>query len=196
MRYLLITLCMLGVMPLTLRAQHDSVPTADSLSLSAAGQSLEGMAGNDIPFVLEDVKSFDGFLLDMGLMNMTAAPMTDFSAYGLKLPSAPKDYSALFRLNTDALYSTGSGTYGYGGALYSLGAYGLLWPSVGSNLQMGSFRLKNGMRLNTYGQYNKEGWRMPNHSALPWERNRFHGAFELKSANGAFGIRVEVSNGR
>ena len=33
-------------------------------------------------------------------------------------------------------------------------------------------------------------------SALPWEKNTFKGAFELKSANGAFGIRIEVQQGR
>ena len=52
------------------------------------------------------------------------------------------------------------------------------------------------MRLNTYGDYNSQGYRMPNRSALPWERNNFRGAFELKSANGNFGIRVEVQQGR
>ena len=64
------------------------------------------------------------------------------------------------------------------------------------NLQMGSFKLKNGMRINTYGEYNADGYRVPNRSALPWERNAFKGAFELKSANGSFGIRIEVQQGR
>ena len=53
-----------------------------------------------------------------------------------------------------------------------------------------------GMRINTYGDYNKDGWRVPNRSAMPWERNNFRGAFELKSANGNFGIRIEVQQGR
>ena len=29
-----------------------------------------------------------------------------------------------------------------------------------------------------------------------WEKNNFRGAFELKSANGNFGIRIEVQQGR
>ena len=33
-------------------------------------------------------------------------------------------------------------------------------------------------------------------SAMPWEKNNFRGAFELKSANGNFGIRIEVQQGR
>ena len=48
------------------------------------------------------------------------------------------------------------------------------------------------MRINTYGEYDKDGWKVPNRSALPWEKNNFKGAFEMKSANGAFGIRIEV----
>ena len=47
-----------------------------------------------------------------------------------------------------------------------------------------------------YGEYDKDGWKVPNPSALPWEKNNFKGAFELKSANGAFGIRIEVQQGR
>lgn len=64
------------------------------------------------------------------------------------------------------------------------------------NLQMGSFKLKNGMRINTYGEYNKEGRKVFNPSALPWERNNFKGAFELKSQDGSFGFRIEVQQGR
>ncbi len=69
------------------------------------------------------------------------------------------------------------------------GGIGML-PS--SNMQTGSFLLKNGMRITTYGEYNKDGWKVPNRSALPWERNNFKGAFELKSPNGSFGVRIEV----
>ena len=65
-----------------------------------------------------------------------------------------------------------------------------------SPLQVGQLKLNNGWSLNTYGQYNAQGYRVMNPSALPWERNNFHGAFELKSANGSFGIRVEVKQGR
>ena len=81
-------------------------------------------------------------------------------------------------------------------SFYSSGLYGFGGFGSTQNLQMGSFKLKNGMRLNTYGEYNANGYKVPNRSALPWEKNNFKGAFELKSANGAFGIRVEVQQGR
>ena len=40
------------------------------------------------------------------------------------------------------------------------------------------------------------GNKVRNPSALPWERNNFNGAFEVKSENGNFGIRIEVQRGR
>lgn len=52
------------------------------------------------------------------------------------------------------------------------------------------------MEINTYGDYDKDGWKVPNRSAMPWEKNNFRGAFELKSSNGNFGIRIEVQQGR
>ena len=52
--------------------------------------------------------------------------------------------------------------------------------------------LELGMLLN--GEYDANGRRVYNPSALPWERNNFNGAFELKSENG-FGLRIEVQQG-
>lgn len=31
---------------------------------------------------------------------------------------------------------------------------------------------------------------------LPWQKNNFKGAFEMKTKNGSFGVRVEVQRGR
>lgn len=142
-------------------------------------------------------KDFDGFLLDMSLMKMTAPQMPKLT---LDIPDASKDYSFLFRLDPNVTYSQDySHLFSLGGpaTLYSMNPFGLTgFGSSPQNLQMGSFRLKNGMRINTYGEYNKDGWKVPNPSALPWERNNFKGAFELKSANGSFGIRIEVQQGR
>lgn len=136
-------------------------------------------------------KEFGGFLLDMGLMNVSAPQLPKFE---LQIPNVTKDYSQLFNLNPSAIYSQGftdafstSWTYGIGYGRFS---------SSSQFMQMGSFKLKNGMRMNTYGDYNADGWKVPNRSALPWERNNFRGAFELKSANGNFGIRIEVQQGR
>lgn len=138
----------------------------------------------------ENYKEFGGFLLDMGLMSVMPPrlPQLNFDMSS----EASKDYNQLFRLNPDITYSQGA-SY-----LFSPSYSGFGWPGFGSSqhLQMGSFKLKNGMRINTYGEYNAEGYRVPNRSALPWEKNTFKGAFELKSANGSFGIRIEMQQGR
>lgn len=145
--------------------------------------------------ILPEVKNYDGFLLDMGLLNMKAPRLPKFT---LEIPDASKDYGRIFRLNPDATYSQGlSNVFSLtNSTVYSMNPFGLsgFWSSP-ENLQMGSFKLKNGMRINTYGEYDKDGWKVPNRSALPWEKNNFKGAFEMKSSNGAFGIRIEVQQG-
>lgn len=145
--------------------------------------------------LMPEVKNYDGFLLDMSLLKMEAPRLPEFT---LEIPDASKDYSRMFRLNPNATYSQGlSNVFSLtNSTVYSMNPFGLsgFWSSP-ENLQMGSFRLKNGMRINTYGEYDKDGWKVPNHSALLWEKNNFKGAFEMKSSNGAFGIRIEVQQG-
>ena len=121
------------------------------------------------------------------------------SQFTLEIPDASKDYSRIFQLNPNVTYSQGlSNIFSLSNSRYfSSNPFGLtgFWGST-DNLQMGSFTLKNGMRIHTYGEYDKDGWKVPNPSALPWEKNNFKGAFELKSANGSFGIRIGVQQGR
>ena len=127
----------------------------------------------------ENYKEFGGFLLDMGLMSVMPPhlPKVDLS-----LSDTGKDFNQLFRLNPDVTYSQGLSNV-FTPSFSGFGGFGF---GSAQNLQMGSFKLK----------YNADGYRVPNRSALPWERNAFKGAFELKSANGSFGIRIEVQQGR
>ena len=169
---------------------------ADTVRTAVHGQaSPEGMSPSEKE-LLPDVKNYDGFLLDMGLMNLSTPTLPKFT---LEIPDASKDYSRIFQLNPNVTYSQGlSNIFSLSNSRYfSSNPFGLtgFWGST-DNLQMGSFTLKNGMRIHTYGEYDKDGWKVPNPSALPWEKNNFKGAFELKSANGAFGIRIEVQQGR
>ena len=127
-----------------------------------------------------NIKEFGGFLLDMGLMNVTPPKLPKFS---LDVPDVSKDYNQIFRLNTDATYTQGF-TDAFSSPFSGFG-YGYGWGLSSSPqfMQMGTFKLKN-------------GWKVPNRSAMPWEKNNFRGAFELKSSNGNFGIRIEVQQGR
>lgn len=157
--------------------------------LSAVAQNE--ISADTITKLPPNIRNYDGFLLDMGLMNVSLPTLPKFT---LEIPDASKDYSRAFRLNADAIYSQGlSNLFSLSNSHY-FGLTGFGSPT--DNLQMGSFRLKNGIRINTYGEYDKDGRKVYNPSALPWERNNFKGAFELKSANGAFGIRIEVQQGR
>lgn len=147
--------------------------------------------------LLPEAKSFGGFLLDMTLMNLQAPPR--FSDYKLQIPDASKDYSRIFRLDNSAMYTQGFSAGFVSESLFVGGVGGLSlwgWGSGPVNLQMGSFRLKNGLRIHTYGQYDKDGRKVYDPSSLPWERNDFKGVFELKSPNGAFGFRLEVQQRR
>lgn len=148
-------------------------------------------------FFSDETKNIDGFLIDMH--SLMPAPAPALENYRLVIPDASKDYSRIFRLNSDVTYSSGwDNMFSLSASpYYGLNPFGL--SGFGHDmdyLQMGSFRLKNGWRLNTYGEYDKDGVRVSNPSALPWQRNNFKGAFELKSQNGAFGIRIEVQRGR
>ena len=145
--------------------------------------------------LMPEVKNYDGFLLDMSLLKMEAPRLPEFT---LEIPDASKDYSRMFRLNPNATYSQGlSNVFSLtNSTVYSMNPFGLsgFWSSP-ENLQMGSFRLKNGMRINTYGEYDKDGWKVPNHSALPWEKNNFKGAFEMKSSNGRSAYASKCNKG-
>ena len=161
-----------------------------SVGLASAQSEIPSDSIRRVPSA--NVKDFGGFLLDMNLMNISSPELPKLN---MELPNVTKDYNRIFRMNTDAIY-----TQGFTNAFssYPRFGYGYDWglSSSPQYMQMGSFKLKNGMRINTYGDYDKDGRKVPNRSAMPWQRNNFRGAFELKSANGSFGIRVEVQQGR
>ena len=125
-------------------------------------------------------------------MNVTAPQLPKFD---LSMPDMSKDYNQIFRLNTDATYSQGF-TDAFSSSYFSGFGYGWGLSSSPQFMQMGSFKLKNGMRINTYGDYDKDGWRVPNRSAMPWEKNNFRehsssnplmaiSGYELKCSRGA-----------
>ena len=208
-RIVLLTLFLAGA--ILLHAQSEA--KADTLDVPPAPAADAGSS-----LLPSTVKSYGGFLLDMGAMNLPERP--SLSNFKLTVPDASKDYSFLLRPQTDAIYSQStwpmfaSPYYGFWDTPTTLQMRSVrlknysqsTWPMFASpyygfwdtptTLQMRSVRLKNGWMLNTYGEYDADGRRVPNPSALPWQRNNFKGAFELKSQDGSFGIRVEVQRGR
>ena len=147
------------------------------------------------------VKDFGGFILDMGSM-LNAESLVVSAPF---LPSlsylAPLDDVASYQLNPDAFKLNPNITYMGGTAINPsrTSILSLLYTGIGSgmvNWQGTSFKMNNGMRINLYGEYDADGYKVYNPSALPWQRNNFNAAFEMKSANGNFGIKVEVHGGR
>ena len=117
---------------------------ADTVRTAVRGEaSPEGMSPSEKE-LLPDVKNYDGFLLDMGLMNLSTPTLPKFT---LEIPDASKDYSRIFQLNPNVTYSQGlSNIFSLSNSRYfSSNPFGLtgFWGST-DNLQMGSFTLKNG----------------------------------------------------
>lgn len=134
---------------------------------------------------VHNIKVFGDFMLDMNLL--TPPKLPSFSTNLLE-PDATKNYSLLFQLPLQMILSK---THIYN----SYSSFGVgMFPSS-NYLQSATFQLNNNMRLSTYGQYTLDGKRIPNPSALPWEKNNFMGGMELKF-NKNFGIRIEVQQGR
>lgn len=153
----------------------------------------------DIPdFDSSRYKKIDGFILDMGSMfDMPAylmPPTLGFRPFDMPITDA-------YTINPEAvkidrqLTLLGNHSLSYSPITF----YSLLYPGgIGQNVQWqgASYRLNNGIRINTYGEYNADGYKVYNPAAMPWERNNFNAAFEVKSPDGKFGIKVEVHGGR
>lgn len=137
-------------------------------------------------FSNSSVKDFGGYLLDMKAMNLNPA-MQALHRQKLETDAFTRDFSKMFSLNNKT-YST------YGLFSLSNSSWGT-YQSASELMSMKTYHLNNGMQFNLYGQYGPDGRRLPQTSGLPWEKDQFKGAFELKSANGKFGIRVEMKTG-
>lgn len=176
------------------------------LSVSLYLLSLAASAQSEVPtdtihgISMDNYKVYDdGFILDMGMKIATpmrlVPPQLTYDVYSM---GNTKDYYKLFQLNPDITYGKENATIfsrGYSGfGMYGFGAYG--FGAMPPTLQSATFKLKNGWKITTYGEYDADGNKVRNPSALPWEKNNFNGAFEMKSENGNFGIRIEVQRGR
>lgn len=157
--------------------------------------------GNGDVFQRPMVKDFGGFILDMGTMLNAESLVIPFTPLPNLSLLAPAEVWTPANLSTDAFQINPNLTYMGGTNLLptSLSSMYLTPYGIGSgmvNWQGASYKLNNGARINLYGQYDADGHKVHNPSAMPWQRNDFNAAFEMKSANGNFGIRLEVHGGR
>ena len=161
-----------------------------TLSVHAQGETDRGTG----------VKDFGGFILDMGTMLNSESLMVDMylpplSLIGLTGEASPYIIrTEAFTLNSNIAYMSGTDINQSRTSIMSL-----LYNGIGTgmvNWQGTSYKLNNGMRINLYGEYDADGRKVYNPAAMPWQRNNFNAAFEVKSTNGNFGIKVEVHGGR
>lgn len=138
---------------------------------------------------------FGEFLFDMA--SMLNADLLTLPVWNLGIFTLPTDENKGLKINPDAF--TFKPQYTYMGNVSSSFTPSL-YPSLTNNMnvqwQGASYKLNNGIRINTYGEYDSNGYKRVNPTAMPWQRNNFNAAFEMKSANGKFGIKVEVNAGR
>ncbi len=170
------------------------------LGFSSAFAQSEMMENDSLPVISLDgsrYKSFDGgFVLDMGSMIEAPASIApallpqQLNWQSLSVISGvTKDYNSIFR-------PKGNVTYGRGNYTPMFGLHGYGFSTNIPTMQSATYRLNNGLRITTYGEYNADGHKVYNPSALPWQRNNFNAGFEFKSEDGSFSIGIGVQRGR
>ena len=103
-------------------------------------------------------KNFDGFLLDMGSMldmpAYLAPPTLSYRPFDAMMPSVGLQVNPdAVRINPNITYKGGVPQLSLLRSFYSLYGY----SSGNVNWQGASFKLNNGMRINTYGEDNADG---------------------------------------
>lgn len=150
---------------------------------TVSAQTETDAQGDSIDLSTINIKPFGEFMLDMSLFTPFQSPKIDFNnIFGTNI----QGYNLNFKLDSNITYGVNIGrdVFSYPGF------YGGFFNSHGQ-VQVGSFQFNDNIRLNTYGHYNSDGWRVRNPGEHPRRKNDFMGGMELKF-NKNFGIRVEL----
>lgn len=131
---------------------------------------------------------FGEFIIDMDLLKTPQLPkITHEFVFG---PTLSKDYNSIFQPDLKWTVTQGSLPYRTYSVFNPIG-----FNSGNEQLQISTFTFKNNTRFTLYGQYNADGYKVPDRSAFPWDKNKFVGGMEVKFNNG-FGIRLDVRRER
>ena len=156
--------------------------------------------GIQISFDGPSRKDFGGYILDMGTMLNAESLTVPISLPSLSLLAPMENVSPyqfnpeVFRIHLNITYTSSLGT-----SPMNTSGFSVLYPGIGSsmvNWQGKSYKLNNGARINLYGEYDADGHKVHNPTAMPWQKKDFNAAFEFKSASGNFGVKLEVHGGR
>ena len=145
-------------------------------------------------------KDFGGFILDMATMLNVESLELDMPfcldphtlTPILHLETEPAIKPEALQIDDKIIYSViNAPSFSHTGLLPHPDISGLpfQWQGV-------TYKLNNGLRLTTYGEYNSDGKRVLNPNAKPWQKQNFNAGFMLESADKKFGIGIEVHTGR
>lgn len=145
---------------------------------------------DSITLKMDNNKHFGDYMLDASLYTM---PILQLPSYTELLKTTPSMENFLESLSRSPQWMfTKATSDALPTLIYGYNAFDFQSPT--QNLGMGTIKLNSNLRLNLYGQYAPDGSKLPGNNLLPWEKNYFKGAMELK-VNKNFGIRVEVQRG-
>ena len=152
-----------------------------SMFLIAATFAQSEVVTDSIPPIsLDGYKNFNGFMLDMGSMIVAPPPLIAPQLYYQPYNNNTiANYNEIFRPNMNIIYDRGSYNHVFTPMYPGMGIYGFGTMSMPPTLQSATFKLKNGLHITTYGEYDADGNKVRNPSALPWERNNFN--YKLKN---------------
>ncbi len=145
-------------------------------------------------------KDFGGFILDMGTMlNTESLTLPTFFLPNMSqlMPLLPDDNE--LKINPNAWSFSNKVIYSVTSRLNFSPHGALAYPGTMSapfQWQSATYKLNNGMRLTSYGEYDADGRKVLNPQAMPWQKQNFNAGVWLESSDGKFGIGIEVHRGR
>jgi hypothetical protein len=157
-------------------------------SVAAQAQEVTGFDRSIISFGNEPVaKQQSGdYIIDIDLFALSQPKLPK---YDLSVAALLRNFDKAFSLNNDVVYSQ------VGVPLYSSVTGG--YDGV-ATMNSATYKLRNGARLTTYGNFGADGRRNP-YAGTPWSKMDFRGGAEIKFNNGfRFGVEVQYqkNNGR
>lgn len=161
------------------------------LATSMATMAQSEVLSDSITLKMDSNKHFGDYMLDANLYSMPILQLPSYTDMLKTTPSMENFIESLLNRSPQWMFTKATSdalptlTYGYN-------TFDFQSPT--QNLGMGTIKLNGNLRLNLYGQYAPDGSKLPGNNLLPWEKNYFKGAMELK-VNKKFGIRVEVQRG-
>lgn len=137
-------------------------------------------------------KNYGGYILNLD-KELIKTPQWELPKFEL-MPQFNVSPAA-YLYNLSGANSTTFGQTDFSYNRYSLTPWGR-FNNIDGPINSATFKLKSGLNISTYGDYDADGYKRRIPSAYPWKNNNFRGGFELKSNNGKFGFRVDLEHGR